>query len=932
MWKVQALVVHLLLLGSILSIYFQSTLLSGLEPLPTLLELGQKPPADRVVVFVSDGLRAESVLRDNCSLVPDLQKLFVEQGLMGISTAYCPTVTRPGLIAIFAGFSEDPAAALTNFGWNPSTYDTVLNRSRNTFGWVDTNVAGIFGRLPTGGTPLHLTTFSKTDLSGQLENDEWVFGQVRQFLTSEHNVRSLLNATSLLFFVYLPDVDSVGHAKGPTSSKFREKLLKTQLGIRMTYELFESVFNDNRTAYILTADHGMTDTAHGGGGEVETETPFIFWGAGVNRHVPSSGQTFVANNKGRILPLHQLYQVQLAPLISALIGLPPPMNNQALLPTRFLNISKEYKFYALHLNAFQLLLQARIVVRRHEQGIFYPLLSEFEELNSRKIEQYEGNVKDLLNAGKMEQAAWCSQQMAKLAQKCLEYYHDYYHTPLLWATTASYLAWFYCLLMQLSRQPAESKPARRGHLTWTTLAVSLVMLVILVALILQKVPWLTTLYLLLPLGMLILALGERPLMRSSIQFPILHVIGVVLPAGLLILMAFKNNHIGLLYGLGVCLGNARAFGKTSAKFFTWLALVILLSLILVSKQNPWMDWLIKPLSNYVKDIHVLFASMVLSVIRTLILKHRHVQRVWVINTTVMLFAAYGSYQWEQNSPICTYVYAASWSYFFYAFFSIPYSGTINPRRRLELITFNMLTLHILLTTSTGSLVAQTMITEFSLGLELRQESERAKQVKDRDEDEEQEEEYREEEDDKEEMELELESEQPLTRVQHLKQAYRCAIYILLYFYVAFFGTGHWFFNFRFKAYISRLFLSSFSLHLSVACVLLKIFIPSIIVLATIYALVPFGRKNTRSIFICLFLMNDAMSLYFCYYVNNSGSWEKVRQSLDYLLVTHIFIILLLGCSWIAKAVLSKTAGEKRMTGNEVTVLENSATLVEDSQA
>lgn len=115
------------------------------------------------------------------------------------------------------------------------------------------------------------------------------------------------------------------------------------------------------------------------------ETPFILWGAGVKRSAPNPGQNFTAGENGPILPLYQLEQIQLAPLMSALIGLPPPMNNMALMPLGFLNTSVQYELQVLHLNAMQLLAQARILIKRHEDGILYLLLPKFESLGSAEM-------------------------------------------------------------------------------------------------------------------------------------------------------------------------------------------------------------------------------------------------------------------------------------------------------------------------------------------------------------------------------------------------------------------------------------------------------------------------------------------------------------------------------------------------------------------
>ncbi|KAH8251899.1 hypothetical protein KR038_010697 [Drosophila bunnanda] len=927
MWKVQALLVHLLLLGSILSIYFQSTVLSGMDPQLTLHQLGMRPPADRLVVFLTEGLRAESLLADNCSAVPALRELFMDHGLVGISISSEPTTSRPGHISIFAGFNEDPSAALTNFGWNPTSFDTVFNRSQTALGWMDTSIAKIFTHLPNGGEPLRFETYSKPEtFRGPM--DVCTLEMVRDFMSKTHNVRPLRNATSVVFFIHLTDMKFAGQTYKPSSTKFKDRLNSTEQVVRQIYDLFEGVFKDKRTTYLLTSDHGMTDTGeHGDGSKYEVETPFILWGSGVNRKAPETGQHFTVNDEGRELPLYELQQTQLAPLMSAFIGLPPPKNNMALLPLGYVNASIQYELQTMHLNTMQLLAQASILIRRHESGVFSQFLARYEYLASEEIHQYSLKMLGLVNRQQFEQALMMSQKMAKQALVCLEYYHTYYDQALLMATTASYLLWFFCLLLKLTRESIQPRPARRGLVTWTTLLMSIGGLLLIVAMMLQNVPCITAFYLMLPFGILILALGELPTQGVWVKNLIFHLAGIVMPGFLLILMAFRNTHIGLLYGALVCLNNRKAFLRPSVKLFSWLGLVFVLSVLLVVKQNPSLSWITDCITNYVSESHVLYFSMVLSVVRTLVLQHRHSPRVWLVNVASLLVVAYGVYQWCADEPVCTYVYVACWAYLAYAFLSIPYSGIIEPKRRLELIFFNMLTAHIMLTTSIESLFVQIMVTEFVLGQEIYAESHATRVVKNRNQNESSNQEGEQLEQDSDDREHQ--DEEPR---QHLRLSYRYAFLILLYFYVSFFGTGHWFFNYTFKSTTSRLFLSHFCLFGAIAFALLKLFIPSIIIISSIYTLLTFGRKNTRSIFICLFLMTEAMSLFFCYFVKNRGSWQEVRQSLDYLLVTHVFIILLLVCAWIAKGLLINTTDEKPPTPRQVTVIANATSLTEDSQA
>ncbi|XP_036673431.3 GPI ethanolamine phosphate transferase 1 [Drosophila suzukii] len=878
MWKLQALVVHILLMGSILSTYFQPTLLPNLVPQKTMRELGLEPPADRLVVFLTDGLRAATFLANNGSDVPDLRDIYRKQGLIGISRTCAPTMTRPGHIAIFGGFNEDPAAALVNFRFNPCNFDTVFNRSRNTIGWVHRNIASYFKDLPHGGAPLKLESYMEAHLPEKLTCDKWSFEKVEKFFKNGDNIREWRNIKSAVFFVYLADMDIAAHRFKPHSNKFYKKLQYTQRGIRRTYELFERVFNDSRTAYLMTSDHGMNNEGnHGGGSILEIETPLFMWGAGVSRPEVDPEANFPTKPN-----ISEVDQTQLAPLMSALLGLPPPMNNMALMPMGYLNVSDEYEVKALHLNVLQLLSQAKILIRRHESAIFYEWLPKFGDLNLKQINQYSGKLNALIAEGNMKKAMELCQELGKSAQKCMAYYHQYYQIPLMVATTLSYLIWFYCLLLQLTRLSKEEKKQRRGFMTFSTLILTMIGILVLTLLGLQNVPNITTFYLVLPIGMLIIAQAERPVKGYWIITPIWNLGCIFFPAGLLILTTFVYTHLGVLYAISVLLNNRRAFLKPSVKLFIWLTLVVLLSAMLFAQQNFKDGLKIIRLKNF----HVLYVSMLMAIIRPVILGHRHDPRVWAINALALLAGAYGVYQFEVKEKISVYVHVAAWSFLIYAFLSISYfaKSTLEARRRLELITINMVTIICLLTISWGALNVQIVITEFVLGLQIYEESRRSKEIEDRE-----------------------EQHKPL---KQLKGFYRYAFMILLYFYVAFFLAGHWLSTFLFKSTTARLFYPHFSLFIAGSLFILKILLPSLIFICALYAMVPFVRKNTRMILICVFLISDVMGLYMYYFVRNRGSWRLIRRDLDQILLTHVVSFMLLGCICLAKIFMANTTMEK----------------------
>ena len=90
-------------------------------------------------------------------------------------------------------------------------------------------------------------------------------------------------------------------------------MLAVDQNIQEVVEKTESYFGNNTSAYIFSSDHGMTDWgSHGSGSSDETETPFVAWGAGIK--------------KGPAI--HNIEQAAIAPLVSTLLGIPVPVNNE----------------------------------------------------------------------------------------------------------------------------------------------------------------------------------------------------------------------------------------------------------------------------------------------------------------------------------------------------------------------------------------------------------------------------------------------------------------------------------------------------------------------------------------------------------------------------------------------------------------------------
>uniref|UniRef100_A0A674IN08 GPI ethanolamine phosphate transferase 1 n=1 Tax=Terrapene triunguis TaxID=2587831 RepID=A0A674IN08_9SAUR len=222
---IAGLLVHCVFLASIFDIYFTSPLVHGMTPQRTPLP----PPAKRLVLFIADGLRADTLyeLDDNGTpQAPYLRNIIEYKGSWGVSHTHVPTESRPGHVALIAGFYEDVSAVAKGWKENPVEFDSVFNESKYTWSW---------------GSPDILPMFAK-------------------------------------------GIDTNGHAHRPNSREYKDNIRKVDEGINDIVSMLEDFYgNDGKTAFILTSDHGMTDWgSHGAGHPSETLTPLIAWGAGVN--------------------------------------------------------------------------------------------------------------------------------------------------------------------------------------------------------------------------------------------------------------------------------------------------------------------------------------------------------------------------------------------------------------------------------------------------------------------------------------------------------------------------------------------------------------------------------------------------------------------------------------------------------------------------
>uniref|UniRef100_A0A8C2TY06 GPI ethanolamine phosphate transferase 1 n=1 Tax=Coturnix japonica TaxID=93934 RepID=A0A8C2TY06_COTJA len=449
------LLVHVVFLASIFDIYFSSPLVHGMTPQQTPLP----PPARRLVLFVADGLRADSLFElnsNNTPQAPYLRAILENNGSWGISHTRVPTESRPGHVALIAGFYEDVSAVAKGWKENPVEFDSVFNESKYTWSWGSPDILPMFAKGATGD---HVYTFCYTaeseDFGAQdaAELDTWVFDHVKSFFNSSRSNQTLfsaLNEEKVVLFLHLLGIDTNGHAHRPYSKEYKENIRKVDEGVKEVVSVLESFYgNDGKTAYILTSDHGMTDWgSHGAGHPSETLTPLIAWGAGVNYPQKVTSQLFEDNFlKGifNYVKMRMLLfaQADIAPLMASLIGVPFPLNSVGTLPLEYLNNTDHFKAESMFTNAVQVLEQFKVtkhMVKKKNVSLNNNYcctvpLSDSEQINFLK------KARLYIQQQKYNEAVSLCKTLINLALEGLSYYHTYDRLFLGLSIAVSFVGW-----------------------------------------------------------------------------------------------------------------------------------------------------------------------------------------------------------------------------------------------------------------------------------------------------------------------------------------------------------------------------------------------------------------------------------------------------------------------------------------------------------
>ncbi|RZF35053.1 hypothetical protein LSTR_LSTR009645 [Laodelphax striatellus] len=289
----------------------------------------------KTVIVVIDALRYDFVSEPAGSHnVPYIASLVNQgHGCLHKMEANSPTVTMPRIKAVTTGSVSNFIDVVMNFGSTEVHEDNIiyqLSERYNVTFFGDDTWLKLFPNKFTrseGTTSFYVSDYTEVDnnvtrnVVNELEKTDW----------------------DVMILHYL-GLDHIGHLEGAESPLIRTKLneLDRVISSIHNYLLNWESLNNKTSLLLIFGDHGMRDAGgHGGASYAETLVPLLSFG------LQCSG-----------MKSHPIAQVDLAPTLSILLGVPIPMNNIGRLITDlYRSFPLKQLLYALYYNSQQVLTQ-----------------------------------------------------------------------------------------------------------------------------------------------------------------------------------------------------------------------------------------------------------------------------------------------------------------------------------------------------------------------------------------------------------------------------------------------------------------------------------------------------------------------------------------------------------------------------------------------
>ncbi|CAL1697714.1 unnamed protein product [Somion occarium] len=459
------LIFHLVYIGTVFDCYFTSPVVNGMQSYG--LDRG---PAKRLVLIVADGLRADLLLSKQPfptipgspeTVAPHLRSVVERRGAFGVSHTHVPTESRPGHVALIGGMYEDVSAVTKGWKTNPVDFDSVFNRSSHTYSFGSPDILPMFAQGATPGkVDMWMFHEDEEDFTKDATAlDTWVLNHVRDLFHNASTSMALnaqMRAEKTVFFLHLLGLDTTGHSYRPFSREYMNNIQVVDNIVRQTEQSFSEFYEDSETAFVFTADHGMSRIGnHGDGDPDNTQTPLIAWGKGIRGPLPdsnpSSHDDYSAPWDLTRLLRRDVEQADVAALMSTLIGIDWPVNSVGVVP----DVDHTRPGYLLDVDggktqAEAALVNARVLLshyrvkhaRKREHTLFYkpyPYFSDGETYLSGQMKLSE--IEHLIKRQQYDDARQASSKLIKHTLEGLRYLQTYDRTLIGAIVVVAYLGW-----------------------------------------------------------------------------------------------------------------------------------------------------------------------------------------------------------------------------------------------------------------------------------------------------------------------------------------------------------------------------------------------------------------------------------------------------------------------------------------------------------